>query len=478
MIAGMLLLAELAVFAVLSGHAAMQIRGFIVGLPLIVFIARRPVVGVFALTFLIPMELFARIPNEFFSLYKLLGVFTLTATIVHALSAKRAVATQRTSLHRWVFAFLFLAASSMVWSIEPDLTIQAVRRFATLIVFYFLVIHLIDTREKLRIVLGLMVSAALLGAVFAIVAYLRGQAVFDTQVAGTVEGQIRAMGANLDANFFSATILVALPICLFMISIEKAPWIRLFLVASAFLIVLAVVYSFSRGGALTMGLILLMTFFGYLVRLKGKVLLMGLGGGLLALLILSVLVPSAYVGRVRSLESPMRGDESVRGRWLYVQFGSEAVRENPFGVGAGAFPIAFRDSRFDQMYHYYDMERGDVQRGRSAHNMFLEVGVETGILGGVIFASMILFALYENRKTAGRVGRTGRRDLGAANDALFVGLTAFSFASLFLSAQYDKTLWLLLALVPVIRNLAWEGEVAMPDARKLRRALARRGRAR
>ena len=80
--------------------------------------------------------------------------------------------------------------------------------------------------------------------------------------------------------------------------------------------------------------------------------------------------------------------------------------------------------------------------------------------------------------TAGRGGRTGRRDLGAANDALFVGLTAFSFASLFLSAQYDKTLWLLLALVPVIRNLAWEGEVAMPDARKLRRALARRGRAR
>ena len=64
----------------------------------------------------------------------------------------------------------------------------------------------------------------------------------------------------------------------------------------------------------------------------------------------------------------------------------------------------------------------------------------------------------------------------AASTAITIGLVGFAFASLFLSAQYEKTLWLFLALIVVLKNLAYEGEAFRPDLRKLKRALARRQR--
>jgi O-antigen ligase len=475
-IAAGILLAEFAAFALTAGQASMVIRSFLVALPLIVFIARAPVVGIYAVAFFIPLEVFARIPDEFFSLYKLLGVLTLTSTLVHAVAGESpSVARQRTAVTRWMFVFLFLMAASVLWSIEPALSLQSVRRLVTLAVFYFLVVRLVDSQSKLRILMLVMVASAVVAGLFAVTAFVRGDAVFDTQSDVTVEGSLRAAGASLDANFFAATILASLPACLLLFREEKQPLVRAGLAVAALVIVLGTVFSFSRGGALTLMLIVGLAFMSLVRRLEGRALLATLGVGLLAMMVGFAVLPASYKERVQSLQSPMEGDESIRGRWLYVQYGGEAVLESPLGVGAGAFPVAFRQSRYDQMYRYYDLETGQ-EKGRSAHNMYLEVSVESGLLGGALFTGMIVFALYESRRTGRHLRRKGEPWLRAANESASMGLVSFAFAGLFLSAQYEKTLWLLVALIPVTKNLAWEGEVFVPDLKKLRRALARRER--
>lgn len=473
-IAGMLMLAEFAAFALTAGQASMVIRSFIVALPLIVFIARAPVVGIYALTFFIPLELFARIPNEFFSLYKLLGLFTITATVVHVLKGADGLRSQRTGQHKWLFAFIFFTGCSVIWSIEPALSIQAVRRLVSLVIFYFLVIRLVDTRDKLRVLFLVLLVSSIIAACFAIYAYSQGAAVFDTQTDVMVDGQLRASGLSLDANFFAATILTALPICLLMAPCERHPGARALLVTGAIALILGTIYSFSRGGALTLGVVLVLSFAVYLTRLEGRGLLGALGGGVVLLLVALVLMPQNYTSRIQSLGS-ISGDESLRGRMLYVEYGSEAVRESPLGVGAGSFPVAFRQSSYNQMYTYYDTDQGEKSQGRSAHNMYLEIAVEMGLLGGALFLGLVIFAFYENVRTGRHIREKGDGFLLAANQTVGVALAAFCFAGLFLSAQYEKILWLLLALVPVMKNLGYEGEIFMPDLRKLRRALARHG---
>ncbi len=475
-VAAALLIAEFALFAVSAGQASMVIRSFVVALPLLIFIARAPVVGVYAIAFLIPLELFARIPNEFFSLYKLLGLFTLTSAAVHWISGDRGLAGQRTGLHRWVGLFLFLTACSVLWSIEPEKSLQAVRRLVSLAVFYWLTIRLVNTRSKLRGLVIAVIVSCVIAAAFAIAAYVQGDAVFDTQTDVTVDDRLRASGASLDANFFAATILTALPFCLLGWRTEKGTGARAFLAAAAIAIVAGTVFSFSRGGALTMVLVLALAYFAALRRMTGKDLL---GALLLVPIVFGIgflMLPSAYRSRVESLSSPIEGDESIRGRWLYVEFGREAVFESPLGVGAGAFPIAFAQSSQNQEYRYYGLEPGE-QQGRSAHNMYLEVSVEMGLLGGFLFFCMIVFALYESRRVGRHLDEKDDAFLATANAAVAISLAGFAFSGLFLSAQYEKTLWLFLALVPTIKNLSYEGEVFVPDMRKLRRALARRGKA-
>jgi O-antigen ligase len=382
------------------------------------------------------------------------------------------IRSQRTGQHKWLFAFIFFAGCSVLWSIEPALSLQAVRRLVSLVVFYFLVIRLVDTRDKLRVVLLMLLVSSIIAAFFAIWSYSQGAAVFDTQSEIKVDGRLRASGLSLDANFFAATILTALPICLLMVTQERHPGIRALLVAGALALVLGTIYSFSRGGALTLAIVVLMVFGVHLTRLSGRGLLGALGAGAMVLLIGLAFVPENYASRIQSLGS-ISGDESLRGRMLYVEYGSEAVLESPLGVGAGSFPVAFRQSAYNQMYTYYDTQQGDSPQGRSAHNMYLEVAVETGLLGGALFLGLVVFALFENVRTGRHIREKGDDYLLAANQTIGVALASFAFAGLFLSAQYEKILWLLLALVPVMKNLGYEGEIFMPDLRKLRRALAR-----
>jgi len=474
-IAGMLLLAEFCAFAMTAKSATMVVRSFIVALPLLVFIARSPIIGLYALTFFIPLELLARLPNEFFSLYKLLGILTLTSALVHAVGGKGGIQQQRTALHRWVFVVLFFVAASVIWSANVPLSLQAIRRLATLAVFYFLVTRLVNTRERLRVLALAAVAGAAAAAVLAVLAYVTGRPIFDTQTGVMIEGQLRASGASLDSNFFAATVLAMLPFCVFFVPTEKVPLVRLGFIGAGAIIVLGTVFSFSRGGALTLGLIMLGVLAAYARDLEGRARTRALTVSAIVLVVLLVLLPGAYCARVQSLKSPMRGDESIRGRWLYVQFGKESLLERPLGVGAGAFPIAFRESRFNQEYRYYDLDPNQEQ-GRSAHNMYLEVAVESGILGGLLLVGMIGYALLEGTRTSRHLREKGDRFLLAASQATTLGLLSFAFAGVFLSAQYEKTLWLFLALTPVVKNLAYEGEVFMPDLKKLRRALARRGR--
>ena len=55
LVAGMLMLAEFAAFAILAGRTAIVVKSLVVVLPLLFFIARPPVIGIYGLTFLVPL---------------------------------------------------------------------------------------------------------------------------------------------------------------------------------------------------------------------------------------------------------------------------------------------------------------------------------------------------------------------------------------------------------------------------------------
>ena len=130
------------------------------------------------------------------------------------------------------------------------------------------------------------------------------------------------------------------------------------------------------------------------------------------------------------------------------------------GVGAGNF----RDSSA----HYVLAEPGAIQdsefiidQPRFAHNVYLEVLAELGVVGLALFLALVGAAIGTGVQAARRFARLGDADMELLSRAVVVALVALLAMDFFLSDQFSKQLWLLLALCPAL--LAIAGRRAEPE---------------
>jgi O-antigen ligase len=122
------------------------------------------------------------------------------------------------------------------------------------------------------------------------------------------------------------------------------------------------------------------------------------------------------------------------------------------GVGAGNFPIV--------SIHYLlapgALLRDDFivsNKPKVAHNTYLEVLAELGIIGLTLFLIVIVFAIGCAVRAARYATRLGDREMDILARALVVALAGLLAAYFFISREYSKQLWLLLALCPVMLNI-------------------------
>ena len=142
------------------------------------------------------------------------------------------------------------------------------------------------------------------------------------------------------------------------------------------------------------------------------------------------------------------------------------------GVGAGNF----RDSSA----HYVLTEPGAIantefiiDQPRFAHNIYLEILAELGVIGLALFCALVGAAIGTGVRAARRFGRDGDAEMALLSRAVVVALVALLAMDFFLSDQFSKQLWLLLALCPAMLSIAASArasasaEEAWPDPEPL-----------
>jgi O-antigen ligase len=85
-----------------------------------------------------------------------------------------------------------------------------------------------------------------------------------------------------------------------------------------------------------------------------------------------------------------------------------------------------------------------------AHNTYLQVLSEVGIVALVPFLGILGFSLWSLLAAAGRFRDRGEDGMEIIARATFVGLTGILAADFFVSGQFSKQLWLLLGLGPAL----------------------------
>jgi O-antigen ligase len=202
--------------------------------------------------------------------------------------------------------------------------------------------------------------------------------------------------------------------------------------------------TFSRGGLISLGVVLLV---GCVYAGRAR-------PAFVALVVAVTLIGAVFLGNDASGAVQRLTSTNTSGRSDIWKIGLRMVRANPVvGVGSGNYTVAER--------HYLLTAPGAIQRGDlivttplPAHNIYLHVLAEMGIVGLALFLSILWLSIRSAVKAVGIFRDTGQRSLEILGRSLVVALAGILAADFFVSDQYSKQLWLLLAMGPALLAIA------------------------
>jgi putative inorganic carbon (HCO3(-)) transporter len=134
-------------------------------------------------------------------------------------------------------------------------------------------------------------------------------------------------------------------------------------------------------------------------------------------------------------------DKTSQQRILYWENGIEMIKEHPvLGVGYFNFPLYYG------RYYPDDVLRESAQL---PHNIFIQIGTDTGLLGLAVFSGFLLVAYRLGRRFKAGGCKDQQTLIGRCANLSLLG---FVVAGQFVTVAYYPFLWIHLALVVALNN--------------------------
>jgi putative inorganic carbon (HCO3(-)) transporter len=337
----------------------------------------------------------------------IMGAVTFSFVVINTVFRRESfVRTPQNFLLLWIFV---AAIASHLAHAYIGGALASGKEFLNLIFVYFLVVNLVTTELRLRIVMWVLVVLTLYLAVTGIYEGVTGVGIGGQT---TVQGRIRGIGIFADPNDLCLAFLMVMPFLMYRIAARKSAG-ELAVAALSFVTLLTALFmTNSRGGLLAFAAstgTLFVKRFGK--RVGVALAIVGVAG-------LFVLGPS----RMGNLSAK---GESAYGRVEAWAAGLNMFKANPlFGVGMNRFTD----------YHYL-----------VAHNSFVHTAAELGMFGLIPWV-MIIFVSMRNCYYVGAHAEGPDRRLGELNLSIFFGFLGFMTALVFLSRCFNPLLFLLVGL--------------------------------
>ena len=267
-----------------------------------------------------------------------------------------------------------------------------------------------------------------------------------------------------EANYLATILVLLVPVAFAFASLQRVPSRRWLWIGAGLTLVLMIVLTGSRGGFV--GLVAAGVVFVYRRR--------GLAAAALVLVVLVfgvLALPTELSTRALATISgdgsrlPTELEASNRAHVGLFWAALRMISESPL---AGVGPENFKD--LSRLYT-------GLAQANMAHNMFLEIAAEMGLPVLVIFILVLASAFRAFGSAAGlsapgarQRGSSEAAELGVWAEGLRSGLTGYVVAGCFISAEYEKILWITIFLSIVVADLARRqraaavAETPMPSA--------------
>jgi O-antigen ligase len=407
--------------------------------------------GLCAFTFLSFLELLLVTEDKSFSFLKVAG-FLLMISWLARISTRRDRSESFVAEHpQFTFiliGFLSWALLSAYWAEVPAQAVDTTTRYFQNMILFLIVYTAIRERKHVMWVAW----AWLAGATFATVPAMLNPPTYEddltVRISGTI-GDPNELAALLVAGVVFAGVLTA-------VTRDKPP-LRLAAGGAVVLFLLGIFYTVSRGGLLALGVALIAACL-LAGRWRGRALVVaGLGISIV------VIYFASFAGLdARDRVTTVQGGTGRSDLWKigWRMFEDEPIR----GIGSGNFPI----SSIHYLVQPGVIERDDfiISTPKVAHNTYLQILAELGIVGLAMFITIIGFSMRCALRAAQWFGRHGDTQMELVARGMIVALVGILTADFFISEMYGKQLWLMLGLGPALYAVARR---TYPEAQEERR---------
>jgi O-antigen ligase len=330
-----------------------------------------------ALLYLRPHEIY---PSIFgiLPLAKIVAIVSISAYLIARLRTGEQITIWPIELKLILFIF-FLGVLFMPMAASPGMSFDKLNDpFSKVVMIFFLMINLIDSRKRLRQLISVVVLCGVPLGLAAIKSFFNGEF--------TLKGlRIVGLGEGLfgNPNDLAICLNMLLPLTI-VLGLTSRKVTRLIFLGSSFVMAAGIMCTYSRGGFL--GLIFSLLFMLWKLSRRKRIRTMILV--FVSVAILLPVLPGSYGKRVLTIfdsDSDTTGSSNDRKELLIA--GINLAMNHPIiGVGVGNFPI----------YSIHDLV---------AHNSYVEIAAELGVFGLLAYLLVILLPFRSLGRLEKDVGR-------------------------------------------------------------------------
>ncbi len=365
--------------------------------------------------------------------------FVLAASWIAQVVGRRAnlqfLPRDRPALSWAVIAFVSLAAISSVWATDFGQTEYEVKRLAQVAILLFVVYTASSTPRAFRSIIWAYLTGSVITATYSITTGSYGNG-----------GRLAGL---FDPNTFAAAVIPAIAISSFVLLTPGRARTRVLAAIVLVVDLSAFALTQSRGGLIGLSVALIATLF-FAGRARPRF--------VVGVVLMAAIATAYYVeyapaqAKARFSNISNKGSSGRSDEW---RIAVHMFRDHPvLGVGLGNYPTI--EPRYSTQSIDLQFVKFVVQDQLVAHNTYLELAAELGIVGLCTFLSILGLTLMRAARSLAAF-EAERNELEFYARGLVAGVIGMLTAYVFFSAQYEKQLWLLLGLLAALPTLtaAW-----------------------
>lgn len=377
---------------------------------------------------------------------------------------------KKDQVFRWIkgdflLKLLLLLFLIRLVSIKNSLNLKAsfnLLLFYASVVSLYLILKFIYERENLYLKKLLNIHLVVVSGVALYGLLQLGLSFFGIRLPGVLVGStfVRIPGTFYDANHLPAYLITAFPAVFMSLFYVKKDYQKLLVLILLSVFAFVLLFTFSRSGFLSFLVAFLILSFVFLKRRYWRKVLFvsAIFVFFSAVIFLTSQTQLSIFKRLSSVFNVEDKSTVAHGLLAYGSF--ELFKKSPIiGLGYGSFSEHFRESSIGREHAFFDTA---TQVRIPAHSIWLEVLVETGILGFLVYLWLILTIL---EKTYLALRRIRVKQSYLVHLALLASLIGILVSGLFYSYNLEF-FWFFLFLVYFLsRNSLENSESELLDSR-------------